>query len=229
VADAEPGAAIPAATVVLVRTDADRGMEVLTLHKSRGHAFGDMWVFPGGRVDEGDGEVDSDPDDRARHAAVREAREETGLVLEPADLALFAHWTPPPEAPRRFVTWFFIADASSAVTDVVVDGGEIVDHAWVTPTEALERHERREIQLATPTWVTLHELSSVPTAEEALARARDGEVDRRATRLADVDGDLIAIWSGDAGYDSGDLSLPGPRHRLAMPATGPWRFERTAS
>src|SRR5690242_17571970 len=139
--------AVPAATGVVVRSADGDGMQVLMLHKSRGHAFGDMWVFPGGRIDEGDGPPDADPDERARHAAVREAREETGLVLAADSLVPFAHWTPPPEAPRRFVTWFFIADASSAISDVVVDGAEIVDHEWVAPAEVLARHVDRNLQL----------------------------------------------------------------------------------
>ena len=45
--------AIPAATVVLVR-DGATGLEVLMLHRASRVAFGGMWVFPGGKVDEED-------------------------------------------------------------------------------------------------------------------------------------------------------------------------------
>ena len=43
--------------------------------------------------------------------------------------------------------------------DVVVDGGEMDDHAWLHPTEVLARRDRGEVDLAPPTWVTLHDLA----------------------------------------------------------------------
>ena len=93
-----------AATVVLVRDGAE-GLECLMLRKTSGQAFGGLWVFAGGRVEPGDGSGL----DGARAAAVREALEETGLVVDPADLVPISHWTPPVEAPRRYATWFFLA------------------------------------------------------------------------------------------------------------------------
>src|SRR2546428_12558411 len=101
---------VPAATVVLVR-DAGEGLEALMLRRNSQLAFGGMWVFPGGRVDP----VDVDParpDDEmaaARRAAVREALEEAGVVVDPGGPVPVSHWTPPPQAPRRFSTWFFLA------------------------------------------------------------------------------------------------------------------------
>ena len=94
--------AIPAATVVLLR-DAPQ-LEVLMLHKASKVAFGGMWVFPGGRVDDEDYPADGDPDTAARNAAARETREETGIVARPEDFVWLSPWTPPPSTPRRFAT-----------------------------------------------------------------------------------------------------------------------------
>jgi hypothetical protein len=44
--------------------------------------------------------------------------------------------------------------------------------------------------------------------------------------MADADGVLVTMWEPDAAYLSGDLDLPGPRHRLFMDPAG-WRYERT--
>ena len=219
--------AIPAATVVVLRSpETGPGLQVLMLHKHTGHAFGGMWVFPGGRVDPGDG-ADGDGDlDRARHAAVREAAEEAGVVIAPDDLVPFAHWTPPPEAPRRFATWFFVTEARD-VRGIVVDGGEIRDHTWVAPDEALERHAKAEIELATPTWMTLHRLQRWDSPAAAVDAVRDGEVTYYETRIAAADGALVAMWEGDAGYPSGDPGIPGRRNRLLMRQGTAWSYERT--
>jgi 8-oxo-dGTP pyrophosphatase MutT (NUDIX family) len=213
---------IPAATVVLVR-DGETGLETLMLRKNAKLAFGGMWVFPGGRVDAEDGEGE----EGARNAAAREAFEEAALVVDPASMVPFAHWTPPGVAEKRFATWFFLAPAP-ADGEVTIDGGEIHEHVWVGPATAIERQGRGEVELAPPTWVTLHHLAESADVESALAAAAAGEVERYHTRIATAGGtgELVVLWHGDAGYESGDAAAEGPRHRLTMTA-GPWQFERT--
>jgi 8-oxo-dGTP pyrophosphatase MutT (NUDIX family) len=217
--------AIDAATVVLVRDGGGSGrpgLECLMLRKTKGQAFGGMWVFPGGRVEP----VDGEGLEGARRAAVREAHEETGLVLDSAELVAFAHWVPPPEAPRRFDTWFFLAGLPPGAADVVVDGGEIGDHVWTSPSAALERHRAGEIDLVPPTWVTLQHLSGLADVAAAVAHVGSGVVEHFSTHMADDGGVLVAVWAPDAGYESGDLAAAGARHRLVMDPAG-WRYERS--
>lgn len=219
--------AIPAATVVLLRDRAaGAGVECLMLRKNRGQAFGGMWVFPGGKVEPGDVEPGASEVEVARRAAIREAAEETGLVLGD-DLVPFAHWLPPPENPKRFSTWFFVAALPPGAAEVVVDGGEIGDQMWTTPEAALERHAAGDIELVPPTWVTLHTLAGTASPTEAVERARREDVHFYETRIVPGDGELVALWVPDAAYDGRDLDAPGPRHRLHMPKAGPWRYERT--
>ena len=93
--------AVAAATVILVRESSSGGSEaeILMLKRDSRLSFaGGLWVFPGGRVDPGDHDPAS-PDDldlAERNAAAREAQEEAGLVIDPADLVRFSHWTSPP-------------------------------------------------------------------------------------------------------------------------------------
>ena len=211
-----------AATVVLVR-DTDAGLECLMLRKTQGQAFGGMWVFPGGRVEE---DVDGLGLEGARAAAVRESHEETGLVLDAGDLVPFAHWNPPDSAPRRYATWFFLAGLPAGAADVIVDGGEIGDHVWTTPGAALDRHRTGEIDLLPPTWVSLHRIADLPDVAHAVADVAAGSVDHFTTRIAYAAGVMVTVWEPDAGYLSGDLAAPGARHRLFMDPTG-WRYERS--
>ncbi len=210
-----------AATVVLIR-DAAPGLECLMLRKNRGQAFGGMWVFPGGRVEDADGAGLPG----ARAAAVREAAEETGLVLEGDALVPFAHWNPPVDAPRRFATWFFLGGLPAGAADVVVDGGEIGDHLWTTPEAAIARQRAGEVAMVPPTWVTLHRIVGMADVATALADVRGGPIDHYSTRMADAAGVLVTLWAPDAAYESGDLDLPGPRNRVFMDPAG-WRYERS--
>ena len=82
----------------------------------------------------------------ARVAAVREAQEETGLTLAADALSPFAHWTPPPIAPKRFLTWFFLARAPD--DRIAIDHGEIREHAWMSSSQALAKRDAGEIELA---------------------------------------------------------------------------------
>jgi len=186
---------------------------------------GGMWVFPGGRVDAADALGATGELDAARRAAVREAAEEAGLVLAPDDLVPLSHWMPPPQTPKRFATWFFLAPCPPGAR-IEIDDGEIRDHAWVRPPAALAARDEGRFELTPPTWVTLHWLAARTDVADARRVAAAGEPERFTTRAAVVGDDVVALWHGDAGYPDGDATRPGPRHRLWMSGDG-WRYERT--
>jgi len=229
---------IPAATVVLLR-DGLEGVEALMLRRNSTLTFaGGMWVFPGGRIDpddyvdelaeaaaEGVTATEREPEamlGAARRAAVREAKEEAGLDVDERTLVWFSHWTPPGLSPKRFSTWFFAARAPEG--DVTIDGGEIHAHAWMTALGAQRRRDALEIELSPPTWITLSQLAEFTTVDEALAGFAAREPRYFATRLAMVDDGVVALYAGDAGYDTSDANAVGARHRLWMMPTG-WRYE----
>jgi 8-oxo-dGTP pyrophosphatase MutT (NUDIX family) len=217
--------AVPAATVVLLRDAGDRGVETLMVRRSSKLEFaGGMWVFPGGRVDPDDIPSDGDVIEAARRAAVREALEEADLVVDGDALVPFAHWVPPPVTAKRFATWFFLGPAPAGA--VTVDMGEIHDHRWLQPADAIARRDAEEIELAPPTWLTLHRLARYPDVAAAMADVRATEPEFFETHIARVEGGIAALWEGDAGYDSSDGDAPGARHRLWMLPTG-WRYERS--
>lgn len=217
-----------AATVVPLR-DTDSGPECLLLRKTQGQAFGGVWVFPGGKVEAGDG----DGFDGARRAAVREAQEETQLELDVDALVPLSHWSPPPDAPRMYLTWFFLVPLppAAAAAQVQVDGGEISDHVWARPGDVLEAHGRGEVRMLPPTWLTLHWLDEHLDVASCVKAAGDSSPAHFTTCIVDADGVGVALWDPDAAYPRDDggpgpLDTPGPRHRLYM-EKGPWRYERS--
>ena len=225
--------AVAAATVVLVRDGAE-GIEVLLARRnSKVYFAGGAWVFPGGRIDAEDHGPDFNGDhfdeshadflDVARRACVREAAEEADAIISADDLVFMSHWTPPLEAPKRFSTYFFMGPAPTAA--LTADGGEIHELAWMRPADAMTRRNVGEIELIPPTFITLALLAPFATAAEATAHYRDNPPEYFVTKFTRADGYNIALYSGDAGYETADASVPGPRNRLLM-GEGDWVYER---
>jgi 8-oxo-dGTP pyrophosphatase MutT (NUDIX family) len=213
----ETSDAVPAATVVLLR-DGEAGLETLMLRRAGSLAFaGGAWVFPGGRVDPEDEDAERPGHEQttARRAAAREAKEEADIDVDPASLVLLSWWCPPPEAPRRFNTWFFVGAAPQG--EVTVDGGEIHEHHWIRPEEAMARRDAGQIELLPPTWITLHQVGAYPTTAAALAALWGSQPRLYVTRLVTGDDGLrTAVWDPDPAFATGDLRLRGPRNRLEL-------------
>jgi len=207
--------AIPAATVVLLR-DAEAGMEVLMLRKNPKIGFGGMWVFPGGRIDPEDYPADGDAKIASRTAAAREAKEEAGISIDSEYFIQFSQWTPPAITQKRFETAFFAARAPDQL-EISIDGQEIHAHQWVNPAQAIKMRDKGEIDLVAPTWVTLDTLSKHATVDQFFDYLETAEVREYQTHMNRADSaDRIVMWAGDAGYESWDASVEGPRHRLTM-------------
>lgn len=180
-----------AAALIVLRESAG-GFEVLmvTRHPDSGFAAGAM-VFPGGKLEPGE--------DHAA-AALRETREETGLMVSPdARLVPFAHWITPLDRPKRFDTQFFVTDAP-----VVVIAGrdlrETIDLCWARPAELLAGNDGGPPTLNFATWMNLSRLAACASAAEAIAAAeRTPVVTVLPETLATAEGPMLSIPPG-AGY-----------------------------
>jgi 8-oxo-dGTP pyrophosphatase MutT (NUDIX family) len=207
--------------------DGREGCQILLVRRNARLAFhGGAWVFPGGRIDPEDyveaGE--SDIVAAARRAAVREAREEAGVVTSAESLVPFARWVTPEGLPKRFDTWFF---AGRTDTDAVqVDGREIHEHRWMCPADALEAQRAGTIELPPPTFVTLSMLVRHRTTAAVLGEASARPIEHFVPRLHVIPGGACTVYAGDIAYESGDMESLGARHRLWMLDSG-WRYERT--
>jgi 8-oxo-dGTP pyrophosphatase MutT (NUDIX family) len=224
-APAQPAPLRLAATLVLLR-DGVADMEVLLLRRGRQlSAFAGAWVFPGGATDPVDGPSEgweAGPA-TARHTAVRELQEETGLDIQPDALVPLSRWTAPVIMPRRFDTWFFLAKGP---TDPVrVDQGEIHAYRWASPRQALEDHRAGHIVLAPPTWVTLHHLTAFHRCDVALTAAGAHPPYHFAPRVVKQGPDMCFLYDGDEAYEHLRVDQPGTRHRLWV-RKNEWQYER---
>jgi hypothetical protein len=70
----------------------------------------------------------------------------------------------------------------------------------------------------------LRHLSQFATVADLMADAHEREPAVYETKIGRAEGGLVALWAGDAGYESGDIDALGPRHRLVM-AAPQWRLE----
>jgi 8-oxo-dGTP pyrophosphatase MutT (NUDIX family) len=219
-----------ASTVCVVRES--NGVEVLMVRRPLTARFmPGVWVFPGGAVDAQDEDAPpsfggSHPGSEWRVAALRELIEETGLwltsagprsaplakdvfsvvedsdfVLDPDSLIYFSNWITPAVFPIRFDTRFFLAVVDPD-SEARVDGDELIDLAWVTPSAALEREKSREWSIAFPTRKTLELLASEPTVG-ALA-SKLGAIDvvpPVEPRLYVGDHEAQILMPDEAGFD----------------------------
>lgn len=213
----------PSGTVVVVR-DADLGFELLLLERTPQGGEPQPWVFPGGKVDAADLRAGEDEVAAARRAAVREALEEAGLVLDLHSMVPISRWITPEISPKRFDTWFFLAPLAGEA-HVRVDGGEIQGHRWLSPRQALALHEEKALRLAPPTYVTVTTLSAYSGVEPALRAYANRELPTFRPRIVRLEQGAVMLYPGDAGYEPIDAERPGPRHRLWALADG-WRYER---
>jgi 8-oxo-dGTP pyrophosphatase MutT (NUDIX family) len=218
--------AAPAATVVVLR-DGEAGIETLLCRRSSKLAFhGGAWVFPGGRIDPEDfGDAPDDLAAAARRAAVREAKEEAGVDVDPDALVHLSNWTTPEGAPKRFATWFFVGPVAGG--NEIADGSETEAIQWFRPDEALAAHAGREIELAPPQYVTLLDLRPFGTVAAVMAAIDTAEAIDYLPRFHFVDGGgALCVYPEDVAYDDLErLEAPGPRHRLYLRDEG-WEYLR---
>lgn len=146
-----------AATVVVMRGESP---EIFMVRRSAKSPFmPDTFVFPGGRLDEADGDPDADAFERA---ARRETLEEAAIDLAARPLRWFDTWlTPSAEGKRRYLARFFIAQLQAhEAADARPDGFETTAGFWSSPAGILARWEAGDVDLPPPTLSVLLGLAS---------------------------------------------------------------------
>ena len=125
--------------------------------------------------------------------------EELDVYLDLEALAVFAHWITPKLVPRRFDTWFYVAEAPDDQL-ALCDGSETVDAEWIQPLEALRLADLGERTVIFPTRMNLKLLAEAEGAAGAMARARAREVVTVEPQVTERDGERVLVLPPEAGY-----------------------------
>lgn len=212
-----------ASTVLLLRDGAAGGLEVYLHHRHAEMPFAPAAVaFPGGAVEPID-HLGDDPmpewvgqlgaQERKAHgfvaAAIRETREETGVVLAAEQLKPWAHWVTPRFWSSRFDTWFFIAGLTAGQRPEDVSG-ETSGVEWTAPADAVRRAEQGEFSMLRPTWSVLTELGRYSSVADALTAASRRTIAMIVPGWLDDGTTVRILMPGDEEYPGDDPGDPEP-------------------
>jgi glyoxylase-like metal-dependent hydrolase (beta-lactamase superfamily II)/8-oxo-dGTP pyrophosphatase MutT (NUDIX family) len=73
-----------------------------------------------------------------------------GLHLDAADFTFVGRWVTPPFAPRRFDTWFFLANSPEKQQPNITEDSELESGEWIRARAAYAKWERSEIIVVPP-------------------------------------------------------------------------------
>ena len=125
--------------------------------------------------------------------------ENENLLADVGQMHYVARWITPLGSPRRFDARFFIARIPSNQIPQH-DDSELVNSAWLTPREILERIDREEMVLMTVTERMIRSLALFESASQVIEAAAKNLPDQRA-RVDSKTGKIT--MPGEPGYDDG--------------------------
>lgn len=162
---------VPSACTIVLRGEP---FEVLLQRRAERASFvPGNWVFPGGVVEAEDRR--GDELGTAKACAARELMEEARVRVEPASLVWTARWITPEGVPKRFDTYFFLAELPAG-QDPQPDHIEGIELRWATPASALAAHKAGELPMVFPTLKNLEALLPFRSIAELLAARRGATV-----------------------------------------------------
>ena len=99
-----------------------------------------------------------------------------GLVLRTDLLGIWSGWLTPVFEPKRYRTWFFVAQLpeGQVTRDVSTESSEV---AWLSALEAAEQADRGELAMLPPTYLTCLEIGTLGSVEQVLATSTERSVE----------------------------------------------------
>ena len=136
------------------------------------------------------------------------AKDEASIVdmVEAEDLEIatelmtpYAHWITPTFVPKRFDTWFFLAEAPEDQI-ALHDGSESTDSVWIGPQEAIEEAKAGKRTLVHATTKNLELLAEGKTVAGAISAANARKIVTVQPWVEEKDGKKFLHIPEGAGY-----------------------------
>lgn len=119
------------------------------------------------------------------------------LSLDLTGIKPISRWITPKGGPRRYDTYFFIAQSRSSVTPRV-DGKEAVEAFWISPSDALNKWEAGELTMISPTLATLQQLQTYTNVDEVFT-VLDSKPSPENIRIID-ESKALPLFPSDENY-----------------------------
>jgi 8-oxo-dGTP pyrophosphatase MutT (NUDIX family) len=132
-------------------------------------------------------------------ASIRDLVEAEDLELATDLMTPFAHWITPTFAPKRFDTWFFLAEAPEDQI-ALHDGSESVDSVWIEPQQAIAEAAAGRRTLVHATTKNLELLTEAGTVAGALSQASQRKIVTVQPWVEQRDGKRFLHIPEGAGY-----------------------------
>jgi 8-oxo-dGTP pyrophosphatase MutT (NUDIX family) len=111
-----------------------------------------------------------------RELAMTEFLDRRGLVLRTDLLGAWSGWLTPVFEPRRYRTWFFVAELPEGqrTRDVSTESDQVV---WLPAARAVEQAEAREILMLPPTYITSLDVGQYADPQAVIDAAAERRVE----------------------------------------------------
>ena len=122
-----------------------------------------------------------------RELSMTDFLDRRGLVLRADLLGVWAGWLTPVFEPRRYRTWFFVAELPEGqrTRDVSTESDLVT---WLPVSEAVARTDAGEVMMLPPTYLTCLEVAQHPSPDAVLLAARGRGVEMFTPEVEEVDG-----------------------------------------
>jgi glyoxylase-like metal-dependent hydrolase (beta-lactamase superfamily II)/8-oxo-dGTP pyrophosphatase MutT (NUDIX family) len=174
-----------AVAIVVARGTRGEALALVGRRSSSSRFLGGFYAFPGGVVEEADGDPGAGEDRCLRRTAARELAEETGVRVEPERFLPAGRRVTPPFSLRRFDSVMYLAELPRPAP--LRGSGELEALEWADPAVLHERWRNLEIRVAPPLIPILEALSRTSGAGESEIAAEL----RRVNEEMEADGPRI--------------------------------------
>jgi len=160
--------------------------------------------------------------DRSQSADLLAQLESGGYRMAVDRVWWLCRWITDRDLPKRFDVHFFVAPMPPG-QHPSADEGEQFEPVWISPSHALERHERGDFYMIFPTVRTLRRLATMPDVDAVLAAcAGDRPLWTSCPRGGRLRGDVERFSEHEAPYGELELVVPDGRILHALD----WQHEQ---